>query len=83
MINITDVRFPNEVAMCKEMGFRLVRLYRDTGKEDSISHASENVFDDIPDSDFDHIVIEEENTTLPVLKKRVIQILNAEGLLDL
>lgn len=82
VVCITDVRFPNEVKRCADSGYKLVRLYRYTGKTDSIEHASETVFDQIDDDEFDYIIEAQQNTTLKVLKRQVIKILNSEGLLD-
>ena len=38
-VAVTDVRFPNEAWLLKEQGFRIVRLFRDTGQTDT--HSSE------------------------------------------
>ena len=82
VVFITDVRFPNEVDWINEEGYVGVRIYRYTGKTDSIVHSSETSFDSIPDSKFKHLIDAQENTSLSALKKKVIQILNAEELLD-
>lgn len=83
VVFITDVRFPNEVDWIRDAGHIGVRIYRHTGKQDSIAHSSENVFDQIPDDLFDYIIDPQQNTSMKALKSQVIQILNAEGMLDI
>ncbi|MCK5610079.1 hypothetical protein KAR91_49860 [Candidatus Pacearchaeota archaeon] len=82
VVFITDVRFPNEVEYLTNAKYRSIRLYRYTGKSESIEHASESVFDDIDDSLFTYLIDPQQNTSMSMLKKQVIQILNAEGLMD-
>lgn len=82
VVFITDVRFPNEVEYLVDSKHSSIRLYRHTGKNDSIKHASESVFDEISDDLFTYIIDYQQNTSMSMLKKQVIKILNAEGLMD-
>lgn len=74
-IFITDVRFPNEVDRLKTSGAKIVRLFRDTGCSNSISHASELSMDTIPLDKFDYIVSKEQNMNIDTLRLRVREIL--------
>lgn len=72
---IPDVRFHNEVAAIKNAGGKIVRLYRDTGCEDSIVHESEKQLDEMEDTSFDFIVKEEDNKNLKQLRGFAIKML--------
>ena len=82
VIFITDVRFPNEYQAFKDLGATTIKLYRNTGLNDAIVHASETSLNAIPDTDYDHVIYEEENTNLRKLRSNVTKILNKEGLID-
>ncbi len=56
LVFVTDVRFKNEIRAIQELGGKLIRVIRDTGKEDQIPHASELEMLEIPNSEFDFVV---------------------------
>lgn len=69
-IVIPDVRFPNEIAAVKDWGGVLIRVERQTDRDDEASqHASETEQDLIPNSVFDAVI--ENNTTIEDYKEKV------------
>tara|TARA_Y100000310_G_C20680979_1_gene815922 strand:+ start:2852 stop:3397 length:546 start_codon:yes stop_codon:yes gene_type:complete len=68
---ITDVRFPNEAAMVKELNGVMVRVDRDTGLEDA--HSSETHMDDY--EGFDYRI--ENNGTPEDLHGTVVGLVNS------
>lgn len=79
---ISDVRFHNELRQLKAAGAVMIRLYRDTGCEDSIPHPSEMEMDEMSDNDFDVVVYEEHNETLKQLENVTTRLLMSNGLLE-
>jgi hypothetical protein len=79
-IFVCDVRFPNEFYKFKQLGAKIIKMYRDTGLK-SMAHASESALDEVPDTDYDYIIHEENNKSLKALKLQVAQILHKEGVL--
>lgn len=65
---ITDVRYKNEARWIKENGGIIIRLFRDTGLNDT--HSSEIDLDDY--NEFDYIV--DSNCTLEELNKQALAI---------
>ena len=54
---VTDVRFPNEADLIKELGGKMIRVTRRTEVYDTYpngidAHASETALDDYPDYDY-------------------------------
>jgi hypothetical protein len=79
---ISDVRFHNERAAIANAGGVLIRLYRDTGCDDSIPHPSELELDEMRDEDFNFVLFEEGNKDLQQLRAWTTQILMRAGILD-
>jgi len=82
-IVVTDCRFKNELDALKGAGAFLVRVVRPwkTLLEGVDEHASETSLDDVPDSEFDHVIT--NDGTLEDLSRNVRQIafdLAARGL---
>lgn len=70
-IFVSDVRYPNEARVLREMGFTLVKLERSTEYDNDIdSHSSEAGLDD---SLFDFII--QNNGTLAELEETLLSIL--------
>ena len=72
VVIVPDVLFFNELDMIKDQGGILVRIYRDTGKSDSIMHPSELEMESMKDEPFDFIVDDDGNRTMKELKQRVM-----------
>lgn len=81
VVIISDVRFYNEVKFIHQHSGQVVKIYRDTGLPNQ-SHASESELDTVPDSEFDHIITKEDNSTMQGLENRVREILVQTGVLQ-
>lgn len=71
---ISDVRFLNEINKIKKNGGILIRVVRPSAglKGTAGMHRSEQEMNDIPDSEFDHIII--NNSGLDDLKTEILKI---------
>jgi hypothetical protein len=79
---ISDIRFHNERNAIQKAGGILVRLYRDTGCEDSIQHPSELELDEMKDADFDYVLFEQNNKNLKQLRAWTTNVLMSAGILE-
>lgn len=70
-IIITDLRFKNEFKRCKEEGVFIIKVVRPE-IDSSDTHISEVDLDDIPDSEFDAIIV--NDGSLDELKQKVEQL---------
>lgn len=75
---ITDVRFKNEVDRLNEIGAKVIRIKRNIERVQQIPHASELEMQQIPESKFSHIIV--NNGTLAELKLKVSAFLETEEL---
>lgn len=80
---ISDVRFHNERIAVAEAGGINIRLYRETGLDDSIPHPSELQLDEMKDQDFDYVLTEEGNETLKKLSAFTTNVLQDSGILEI
>lgn len=71
-IIVPDIRFKNEFNYMKNNGFHMIRLLRD--ELSRIDHISETQQEDILDSDFDFVII--NNSSLLDLKNKTFDILD-------
>lgn len=78
---ISDVRFHNERIAIANAGGPNIRLYRDTGLDDSIPHPSELQLEEMKDSDFNYVLFEQDNQTLDQLRAFTTRVLQDLGLL--
>lgn len=79
LVCVSDVRFINEIKFIHNESGKVIKILRNTGIEDQM-HPSEAEIANAPNSHFDYIISESENTTLDVLENRVKNILENEGL---
>jgi len=82
IVVVPDVRFHNERKAIAEAGGMNIRLYRDTGCDDSIPHSSELQLDEMEDSDFDYVLPEQDNNSLDALKRWTTNVLMQAGIID-
>lgn len=75
IVCVPDIRFMNEIDALRGLSAFLVRLYRFTGKSDSIVHKSEQEMELINDSMFNYVLYEHENANLSMLRAFAIRIL--------
>ena len=75
MVIVPDIRFFNELDAFKKENAILVRIYKDTKKENSILHPSELEMEEMDDGLFNFIVSEENNKTLKDLKQKTMNFL--------
>lgn len=71
---VSDVRFPNEFEMLKKKGFFMVKIYRNEIDEEASGHVSETSLDLIPESDWDHIL--HNNESIVSFYQKIHSILN-------
>ena len=83
IICVPDMRFFNEVSGLRNVDGVLIRLYRDTGKQDSIPHPSELEMDRMSDDLFDYVLYEEKNRSLQQLQVFTLHVLMQESLIGL
>ncbi len=72
---VSDMRFTNEFNATKNNGGKTIRLYRDSGCDESIVHESERQLEEISDEEFDFVLTERENQNLKQLKVFAIKVL--------
>jgi hypothetical protein len=65
---VTDVRFPQEAELIRDIGGLLVRVYRDIPPGASADHSSEKALDYLTDDVFDFVVSDEGNRTMDDLE---------------
>lgn len=70
---IKDLRFKNEFKKCKEKGFILVRIVRPDNDYKS-KDISEIDLDDVPDSKFDYVIV--NNSSLNDLEKKTKEVID-------
>lgn len=79
VVFVTDVRFPNEMKALQDFGGKIIKIYRNIKREDTIKHESEIAMDKIPDEEYDYVVYGDANRSMQQLKESVFKILYHEG----
>lgn len=76
-VAISDVRFQNEIDAIRRAGGKLIRLLRGAGLSGAAGeHRSEAEIREIPDSEFD-VVIDNNEMTLPQFEAHVLQVVRS------
>jgi len=79
VIFVTDVRFPNEIEAIKKWGGKVIKIYRNIKREETITHDSEMSLDNISDEEYDYVIQGGSNRSMKQLKDATFKILYNEG----